>query len=66
MELTDKVKRIVEEYRVGCKKSDDSRDSGLPHDIPEVERIDDLPYGPDKNWNTLDVYLPKKRMSLSL
>ena len=47
MELTDKIKRIVAEYRSGCKKSDDSRDSDLQHDIPEVERIDNLPYGPD-------------------
>ena len=60
MKLTDKIKRVVAEYRSGCKKSDDSRDSDLPHDIPEVERIDNLPYGPDEKWHTLDVYLPKK------
>ena len=35
------------------------RESGLPHDIPEVTRIDDLQYGEDPKWNLLDLYLPK-------
>ena len=60
MELTEKIKNFLNEYRSGCKRSDDHRDSDLPHDIPEVERIDNLPYGPDEKWHTLDVYLPKK------
>ena len=60
MELTNKIKNFLHEYRSGCKKSDDHRDSDLPHDIPEVERIDNLLYGPDEKWHTLDVYLPKK------
>lgn len=59
MELSQRLKKFVTEYRARCKKSDDERDKDLPHDIPEVERIDDLSYGSDK-WHTLDVYLPKK------
>lgn len=66
MELTEKIKNFLNEYRSGCKRSDDHRDSGLPHDIPEVERIDNLPYGPDEKWHTLDVYLPKKKVHPSL
>ena len=53
--VLDEVKLIRTEW----KKSDDNRDSGLPHDIPEVERIDDLQYGEDEKWNLLDLYLPK-------
>ncbi len=64
MELTEKIKNFLNEYRSGCKRSDDHRDSELPHDIPEVERIDNLPYGPDEKWHTLDVYLPKKESVL--
>lgn len=60
MELTDKIRKYVTEFREGAKQNDDARDSGLPHDIPEVERINDLQYGPNEKWNTLDVYLPKK------
>lgn len=62
MELSQRLKKFVTEYRARCKKSDDERDKDLPHDIPEVERIDDLSYGSDK-WHTLDVYLPKRLMS---
>ena len=29
------------------------RESGLPHDIPEVTRIDDLQYGEDPKWNLI-------------
>nr|MDF9462487.1 alpha/beta hydrolase [Lactobacillus amylovorus] len=53
MELSQRLKKFVTEYRARCKKSDDERDKDLPHDIPEVERIDDLSYGSDK-WHTLD------------
>lgn len=42
MELSQRLKKFVTEYRAGCKKNDDERDKDLPHDIPEVERIDDL------------------------
>ena len=60
MELKDKIKKFVTDFRDGAYQHDTKRDSGLPHDIPEVERLDNLPYGPDEKWHTLDVYLPKK------
>lgn len=44
------------------KEGDDKRDAGLPHDIPEVERFDNIAYGPKEKWNLLDIYLPKKRI----
>ena len=43
------------------KEGDDKRDAGLPHDIPEVERFDDIAYSSKEKWNLLDIYLPKKR-----
>ena len=37
---------------------DEIRDEGLT--TPEdVERFDGISYGPDRKWNTLDVYRPK-------
>ncbi len=40
------------------KKSDDERDAGLttPEDI---RRFDNIEYGPNRNWQKLDVYRPK-------
>lgn len=45
-------------FRRNCKKSDTKRDEGLttPSDI---ERFDDIKYGPDEKWHVLDVYRPK-------
>ncbi len=41
-----------------CRKNDRKRDAGLK--TPEdVERYDDIVYGPDKRRNVLDVYRPK-------
>ncbi|KRL89064.1 alpha/beta hydrolase [Lactobacillus kalixensis] len=58
--MTDsKILEAVKQMRTDWKKSDDKRDSGLPHDIPEVKRIDDLQYGKDPKWNLLDLYIPK-------
>lgn len=48
MELKDKIKKFVTDFRDGAYQHDTKRDSGLPHDIPEVERLDNLPYGPDE------------------
>ncbi|MBR5093508.1 MAG: alpha/beta hydrolase [Oscillospiraceae bacterium] len=44
--------------RFAFRRSDDKRDAGLttPEDI---RRFDDIPYGPDRTWNVLDVYRPK-------
>lgn len=61
MTLDGKILQAVEEMRTGSKMHDDKRDEGLPTEIPEVERINDLSYGPDPKWNLLDIYLPKKR-----
>lgn len=36
------ILNAVKEMRISWKENDDKRDSGLPHDIPEVTRIDDL------------------------
>lgn len=54
-----KIIEAVNAMREACKLNDDKRDSGLPHDIPEVIRYDDLKYGEDPKWNLLDLYLPK-------
>lgn len=53
------LNQLIGNFRTGAKTSDDKRDEGL-EDLPEVERINDLQYGPDSTWHTLDVYLPKK------
>lgn len=55
------VKEAVFNMRKDCKRSDDQRDKGLPTNIPEVERINNIQYGNDLVWNLLDIYLPKKR-----
>ncbi|MGM9906039.1 alpha/beta hydrolase, partial [Lactobacillus sp.] len=56
-ELAEAVIKLRSEF----KASDDKRDEGLPTEIPEVERINDISYGPDPKWNLLDIYLPKDR-----
>ena len=44
--------------RAQFKEGDDIRDAGLT--TPEgIERFDDISYGPDQQWNVLDVYRPK-------
>ncbi len=50
-----------DDLRALFKKGDDERDKDLPTHIPEVERIDNLSYGPDSKWNLLDIYLPSQR-----
>lgn len=58
--MTEELLAEIKKWRQGCKANDDKRDSGLPTEIPEVKRINDLQYGPDPKWNLLDLYLPKK------
>lgn len=53
------ILEAVEKMRIDWKKNDDKRDSGLPHDLPEIKRVDDIQYGNDPKWNLLDIYLPK-------
>ena len=59
--ITENAKEAALNMRKICKKNDDQRDAGLPTNIPEVERINNLQYGNDSTWNLLDIYLPKKR-----
>lgn len=51
---------MVEKFRDDCRKNDAERDAGVraPED---VERVDDIQYGPDGKWNVLDVYRPKEK-----
>lgn len=60
------ILEAVEKMRIDWKKNDDKRDSGLPHDLPEIKRVDDIQYGNDPKWNLLDIYLPKNKFPLSL
>ncbi|MBP3870781.1 MAG: alpha/beta hydrolase [Faecalicoccus sp.] len=41
-------------------EGDTIRDAGL-HTPEDIERFDDLVYGPDPKWNRLDVYRPKEK-----
>lgn len=36
MELKDKIKKFVTDFRDGAYQHDTKRDSGLPHDIPLI------------------------------
>lgn len=44
--------------RASFKISDTMRDRGL-HDPAGIAHYDDLAYGPDPRWQTLDVYRPE-------
>lgn len=57
--MNEDILKEIEQMRVACKQNDDKRDAGLPLEIPEVTRINDLSYGPDSKWHLLDLYLPK-------
>ncbi|MGN1407573.1 alpha/beta hydrolase [Lactobacillus sp.] len=54
----DEVLQAVMTMRTEWKKSDDARDAGLPTEIPEVVRHNDIQYGKDPKWNLLDLYIP--------
>ena len=45
-------------FRAMCARSDRKRDKGLTTP-PDIERYDDISYGPHGRWNRLDVYRPK-------
>ena len=42
------------------QRNDDRRDAGLTTPA-DIQRRDDIPYGPDPRWQALDVYRPKDR-----
>ena len=44
--------------RKAFKRSDDKRDAGLTTP-PDIERRDNICYGTDAKWQSLDVYRPK-------
>lgn len=57
--MEENITEAILQMRKQFKTQDDKRDAGLPTEIPEVTRINDLSYGPDPKWNLLDIYLPK-------
>lgn len=57
--MEENITEAILQMRKQFKTKDDKRDAGLPTEIPEVTRIDNLSYGPDPKWNLLDIYLPK-------
>ncbi len=58
------MSKASEEFIKKCVESDSARDKGLktPSDI---ERFDDIEYGPDKKWQLLDVYRLKEHKESS-
>lgn len=58
--IEDPIERIQELNKI-LKAGDDKRDAGLPKELPEVERFDNISYGPVEDWHDLDIYLPKNR-----
>lgn len=54
-EALEMAKELCQAFQAG----DDKRDAGLPLNIPEVERINNLAYGEDLEWQILDIYRPK-------
>ncbi|MCI5870568.1 alpha/beta hydrolase [Streptococcus sp.] len=44
------------------KEGDDLRDKGLPTRLTDIERFDNISYGPDPKWHLLDIYKPKKAL----
>lgn len=45
-------------FRRNCKKSDGKRDAGLTTPA-EIERFDNIVYGKDAKWQSMDIYRPK-------
>ncbi len=48
----------VEHVRQQWKTGDDRRDAGLSPTDPDLERFNNISYGPDPKWNLLDVIMP--------
>lgn len=60
MTASKKAIQLAKELNKAFKKSDDKRDKGLPKQLPEVERFDNLIYGNDETWHILDIYRPRQ------
>ena len=52
------MSKTSDRLRAEFKRGDDLRDAGLATP-PDVQRFDDIPYGDDPHWQSLDVYRPK-------
>ena len=52
------MSKTSDRLRAEFKRGDDLRDAGLVTP-PDVQRFDDIPYGDDPRWQSLDVYRPK-------
>ncbi|BDR57794.1 alpha/beta hydrolase [Xylocopilactobacillus apicola] len=59
----EELLKQVEAARALFKATDEKREAGLPHEIPEVDQFNDLLYGLDPKYNLLDVYLPSERQA---
>ncbi|VDG23379.1 alpha/beta hydrolase [Lactiplantibacillus mudanjiangensis] len=58
MSTNDSVMQAVTKMRTEWHDNDAKRDANLPTHFPEVQRFDNLSYGPAGVANQLDVYLP--------
>lgn len=63
MVATSEALALAKTLRQQFQQSDDARDAGLSTHIPEVDRIDNLPYGPLPKWQTLDLYRPHQAIT---
>lgn len=54
------MSKVSDEMRKSCSLSDEKRDAGLTTPA-YIRRFDDIPYGPDRDWNVLDVYRDRYR-----
>ncbi|SDB11301.1 Acetyl esterase/lipase [Streptococcus henryi] len=59
MPASKETKALALQIRELFAKSDEERDKDLPLQLPKVERINNLKYGPDQEWHLLDIYRPK-------
>lgn len=57
MATKEQIQAIMK-LRNDWKVEDDQRDAGLPYQFKGIERIDNLQYGDDPQYNLLDVYRP--------
>ena len=56
--VSEVARKLIEEFTA----ADDIRDAGLTTP-PDVERLDDIAYGPDQPWQSMDLYRPRNAES---
>lgn len=59
MTATKEAIELAQKMHCLFKEADDKRDKNLSKNIPEVQRFDDIPYGPIEKWHWLDIYRPR-------